>query len=386
MLNNPAKLAGAALAALCAASSACAGAATPAEPTRASLRASPTKPQPVLQVSRVTGHERVATLAMPIYDRARRRELMLQAWYPTRAAKGHIARYYSPAVAQLVAAADHVPVSIVAAIGTHSLSGGRPAPGAHAVLLYSPGSGEMRNDATSLAEDLASHGYLVLALDHPGESRFVQYPDGHIVRGTFVDTGAPSNTREVKIRMADTAAVVRALPALDHHGPLAGSLNLRRVGMFGFSLGGATAAAAMRALPQIKAGVDLDGTLYGTPLSTRLSRPFMLVGDGWHDSRNDDTWRAGWHQLTGYRREIKLRNSGHLSFTDVASFIDSLGHRSRYPVADQRLLLGAIPAPRAIAATRQLLAAFFDHFLQQRPTQGFLDNPHRRNPDLVRIH
>jgi len=48
--------------------------------------------------------------------------------------------------------------------------------------------------------------------------------------------------------------------------------------MFGHSLGGATAAAAMLDDQRIKAGVNLDGTLFGPVVNAGLDRPFMLVG------------------------------------------------------------------------------------------------------------
>jgi len=375
-----------ALAVLCTASSATAS----AQPAVRNRTAVPTRPAastpPKLAVPPTTGPAHVATTAIPVFDAARQRELMIQIWYPTRATRGRPASYFSPRIARLVAASDHIPVSITATIATHALAASKPAPGRHPVVLYSPGSGEMRNDATALVEELASRGFVTVGIDHTGESQFVQFPDGRIVRGTFRDTGPASNTREVRVRVADVAAVLRALPAISRHGLLAGALDLRRIGMFGFSLGGATAAAAMRRLPAIRAGLDLDGTLYGDAVNTPLSRPFLLVGCGWHGSRDDATWRAGWRQLGGFRREIELRRSGHLSFTDIAAFIDRLGLRSRYTRAQQRLLLGTIPAPAAITATRQLITAYFDYFLMHdQHALAMLNAPSRRNRYLVRL-
>jgi predicted dienelactone hydrolase len=65
----------------------------------------------------------------------------------------------------------------------------------------------------------------------------------------------------VRARIGDIAAVIRALPRIDRRGPVSGRLDLSRIGMFGFSLGGAATAAAMHALPQIRVGADLDGGL-----------------------------------------------------------------------------------------------------------------------------
>ena len=376
-----------ALAVLCAAS--CTTTATAQATTSSPTAARPAaNPPPKLAVPPATGPEHVGTIAIAVFDPSRHRELMIQIWYPTRATRGRPAPYFTPAVARLVAAADHVPVSVTTTIATHAFEASKPAPGRHPVVLYSPGSSEMRNDATALAEELASRGFVTVGIDHTGESQFVQFPDGRIVRGTFHDTGTPAstNTREVGVRVADVAAVLRALPAISRHGLLARALNLRRIGMFGFSLGGATAAAAMRQLPAIQAGLDIDGSLYGRAANTPLARPFLFLANGRHSTQDDPSWQSGWRALHGFRREIRLRRSGHLSFTDIVGFIDRLGLRSRYSPRLQRLLFGSIPAPAAITATRQLVTAYFDYFLKHdRHALTMLNTPSQQNRYLLRL-
>ena len=339
---------------------------------------------PKLAVPPPTGPDHVGTIAVPVFDPSRHRELMIQIWYPTRATRGRPAPYFTPAVARLVAAAEHVPVSVTTTIVTHALEASTPAPGRHPVVLYSPGSGEMRNAATAQVEELASRGFVTVGIDHPGDSQFVQFPDGRIVRGTFHDTGCVivCNTREVRVRVADVAAVLRALPAISRHGLLAGALDLRHIGMFGFSLGGATAAAAMRHLPAIQAGLDIDGSLYGDAVTTPLTRPFLLLANSRHNTQDDPSWRSGWRALHGFRREIELRRSGHLSFTDILGFIDTLGLRSRYPPG----LLGTISAPAAVTATRELITAYFDYFLKHdKDALTMLNTPSQQNRYLLRL-
>ena len=67
------------------------------------------------------------------------------------------------------------------------------------------------------------------------------------------------------------------LAQLDTSGRFRGRLDLHAVGMFGFSLGGATAAAAMLVDPRLRAGVDLDGSIYGPVARLGLARPFLLM-------------------------------------------------------------------------------------------------------------
>src|SRR5262249_60630432 len=75
---------------------------------------------PKLAVPPPTGPEHVGTIAVPVFDPSRHRELMIQLWYPTRATRGRPAPYFTPAVARLVAAAEHVPVSVTTTIVTHA--------------------------------------------------------------------------------------------------------------------------------------------------------------------------------------------------------------------------------------------------------------------------
>ena len=49
------------------------------------------------------------------------------------------------------------------------------------------------------------------------------------------------------------------------------------VGVFGHSLGGATAAQLMHDDRRVRAGIDLDGTLYGPVTTAGLDRPFPEV-------------------------------------------------------------------------------------------------------------
>jgi hypothetical protein len=138
----------------------------------------------------------------------------------------------------------------------------------------------------------------------------------------------------------------------------------------------------MRGLPQIRAGVDLDGSLYGRSLSTPLRRPFLLLARDGHTTGSDLSWQSGWSMLHGFRREIGLIGAGHGNFSDAASFVQQLSPGSTDPTG----YYGPIPPDRATAATRQVLVAFFDRFLRgDRRAEALLDRPASVNPDLVRI-
>ena len=103
------------------------------------------------------------------------RRIPVQLWYPAdrrSARKSRPARYALPATSAALAELLAVPVEDVAAIKTNAFAGPdlartrRRLP----VVLFSPGFGVSRLFYSGLAADLASHGYLVAVLEHPGES------------------------------------------------------------------------------------------------------------------------------------------------------------------------------------------------------------------------
>ncbi|MGZ4392251.1 MAG: alpha/beta hydrolase family protein, partial [Gaiellaceae bacterium] len=333
---------------------------------------------PRLSVLPPSGPFHVATISRQISDPARpTHATMIQLFYPTSAAHGRPALYMPKRTADLTAKALHYPAPLVESIETHVLAGAPALPGARPVVLFSPGLTELRSDATALTEDLASRGYIVVALDHPTESAVVEFPDGHIATGSFHDSNDPATSTRlrgqlVEHRIGDIKAVVAALSTLNAQGPLHGRLDLKRIGMFGFSLGGAATASAMRALPQIRAGVDLDGSIYGSALRKPLDRPFLFLARDGHSNQTDTSWAADWKRLRGWRRQIHLIGAGHGDFSDTASFL----HQLNPGATDPSGYYGPINPDQATIATRTMLVAFFDRFLRGATSAGLLlDHP-----------
>jgi Platelet-activating factor acetylhydrolase, isoform II len=354
---------------------------------------------PTLRLPALSGREPVGTRVLRLVDRSRPdrsfrsgyRELMVQLWYPAASRGAGFAPYLPLRIAKTIERTYHLPNGIVAQIRTHARSGAAVARGAHPVLLYSPGSSEMRSDATALVEDLASEGFVVVAIDHTHEGQLVEFPDGRLVRGTFVDTGPASNLRALRVRVADSRFVLDQLPVLDGRGAFAGRLELDRVGMLGFSLGGATAAATMLADPRVKAGADLDGSLYGRVAHAGLRRPFLLMlspipaafkkrcGARCRGLSEFQFFRRFYSHSTGPRFAVELEDSGHESFEDSVWIKPELA--SVDPAVAAQFDVGTIGATNAVAAVSGYLTAFFERYLRGEGTT-VLSNPSRAYPAL----
>jgi dienelactone hydrolase len=194
-----------------------------------------------------------------------------------------------------------------------------------------------RATLTSIGEDLASHGYVVVVIDHTHENSAMTFPDGRLVSLTSRQSriGPPGQrgrdfSRRLKTgRAADVSFVLDEL--LGPNPPRAGAalIDPARIGMAGHSAGGASTIAAMLADQRIRAGSDVDGSTDAPIPELGLSRPFLFFGrDGQYspgDSRAADTWARDWPGLTGWKRWLVVAGAAHASFTDLGLFADQLG-------------------------------------------------------------
>jgi len=202
------------------------------------------------------------------------------------------------------------------------------------VVLFSPGLGGVRTQSTAWAEELASRGYVVAALDHPYDSAVVTLADGRTIRTRVASTGdqAEDNRRAAgwtAVRAADLSFVLTQLGRLDQGeipGLLAGRLDVRRVAATGHSLGGAAALQAARQDARFAAVIDIDG-FPRDPAPRPFKQPVLALT---HDVQPGEepeyiprlTQVLQLSTATGYR--LTVPGSAHLTFTDAPLFMPPL--------------------------------------------------------------
>ena len=281
------------------------------------------------------------------------RELVISAWYPTAATTGERTAYLTRAEAVSLVSYRNVPIEpeLLSSVRTNALRDAPANPNLRGLppVLLSPGFTQPRATLTSIAEDLASHGYLAVAIDHPHE---------RTLRDHRRDPAFWAKVRFV--RALDASFVLDQLLA-DPRWPV----DPDRVGMAGHSAGGAATIAAMLDDPRIRVGANVDGSTDPLIPPTGLDRPFLLLGrDGQYspgDGPAADTWSRDWALLTGWRRWLVLTGAAHASFTDLGLLADQFG-----------IPIGArIPGLRATAITRACLRALFDIHLRGQPQSRF---------------
>src|SRR6202035_968987 len=145
------------------------------------------------------------------------RELMISLWYPAATPGGQRARYMTPAESELQLAGrglTGLPPDTLAAVETSAVSDAPPAGQQRSLplVVLSPGFTSSRSTLTALAEDLASHGYVVAGIDHTYESYATAFPDGRVT--TCLAREAPRSGRGEKVvagRAADVSFVLDEL-------------------------------------------------------------------------------------------------------------------------------------------------------------------------------
>jgi len=180
---------------------------------------------------------------------------------------------------------------------THAVEGGRMLHEntRYPVLLFSHGWGLQSALYTAALEDLASHGYVVAAIDHPYDTAVTVFSDGHIAKFAQDKFDAAAKQphgyidyayERTEIMAADVPFVIDELTRYDNApqlgAPFAGHLNLSRVGAFGHSIGGMVSARACQTDIRIRACIDEDSIDdLGSPFSVIVpgsipKQPFLL--------------------------------------------------------------------------------------------------------------
>ncbi|MFJ1869513.1 dienelactone hydrolase family protein [Streptomyces sp. NPDC088097] len=308
-----------------------------------------------------------------------RRTVVVQLWYPAQKSPAGAqraqylgrteqeARTVSDALARQVGLpgflVDGVPRAHSRSVFDAAVAGGGER---FPVVLFSPGSGGVRTQNTAWAEELAGHGYVVAALDHPYDSAAVVLDDGRTIHTETTSTGDRDKDDRLAVdwtavRAADLGFVLTQLDHLDRGeiaGPLTGRLDTGRVAVTGHSMGGAAALQAARQDRRFDAVIDLDGYPHG-PTSPSLHQPTLALTQAITPATDPDyiprlTEGLKANTATSYR--LTIPGAAHLTFMDGPLYLP--------PVPSIVGSLGRTESPRVVAATT---LAFLDTTLRHTP-------------------
>jgi pimeloyl-ACP methyl ester carboxylesterase len=316
-----------------------------------------------------------------------KRELLVWIWYPSAAGQSAAVDDYLPAEMQ----AEAGPAGGLLKLLTRDLSKVRghsirysevsPQQQSYPVVIMRAGASLEVWNYSTLAEDLASHGYVVVGFDAPYRSFTVVFPDGRVVRRIpennpelcLERTGQEGDrcaNRLLTAWTADIAFVLNRLEqmnASDASGKFTGRLDLTRVGVFGHSFGGAAATLFCHEDSRCKAGIDVDGAPHGSVIQAGIDRPFMfLLSDHSHESGQESS-QVGADIQSIYdrlppdgRAFIEIRGANHYLFSDDGALL-----KSHIVLRTLRMLgIVGVDGRRQLAVTAYCLRSFFDTYLK----------------------
>ncbi|RLK59615.1 platelet-activating factor acetylhydrolase isoform II [Actinokineospora cianjurensis] len=342
--------------------------------TPATATVAPAAGTPVVRLPRPTGVLPVATTAVHVVDQSRvdpwapsprLRELMVQLWYPTWTTRGARAEYADVEVTRSLEAALGAPRDSLRVITPNAVRDGAAVPVRLPLVLFSHGYAGSRATGTALAEDLASHGYLVAAVDHTYEAAAVRFPDGRVIYH-----GLPPEddiAAAIRVRADDLSTVLTELLRRRLVDP-------RRVAAVGHSAGGATAFEAARTDRRIHAALNLDGGL--TSPVAPVPVPALLLTGAWHF----DSWTEWASVQRSWGRHLAVNTMGHYSFTDAPYYVEP-GNLRALPADVFAELFGTVSPTRAVELQRTYVRAFVDRWLRGVPTAVF-DREVARYPEV----
>ncbi|MBL8271745.1 alpha/beta hydrolase family protein [Steroidobacter sp.] len=291
-----------------------------------------------------------------------KRKMMVQVWYP--ASPPADAKRAPYVINPQLYAKDHW-VQKLTSVQTRSVLNApfAAAPSRWPVLLYNHGSGQPQFSATFQTEFLASHGYVVVAIGHPGSSNIERFPDGTSYRNDGQTWQARLNREDrmldresfeygfvnsdLSLFLNDISFVLDRLTTLnaDRNSRFHERLDLSRVGTLGWSLGGVTSLQAARDDARIKAAANLDGWAYGLAgpkgvVTLGSERPVLLMFNpsnaglntppppgGEVDAMNMEASASAAMHFWGLLRRstadwyhVTVARTNHVSFSDLPLF------------------------------------------------------------------
>jgi dienelactone hydrolase len=322
------------------------------------------------------------TITLPQEGASARGRFRLTVWYPAqpssnRAAYGAPDAGFPRRVASLL-------------IASHAALDARVADDADSIpaVMYVASWGGSRSANTALAEDLASHGYAVIALDDPNHDDR-PHPESHLEGLDLSSDAAYARTLAVapRKRAFEARRLSYVLDQLSGAtSPLEARLRQRidfhRVGSLGYSFGGSVAVEACRRDPRFQAAMNLDGWLFeeNEPAAERLHCPYLFISSDDPPPTMEDLQAADPVRRLTARLNLldqtwqqKVLERGGLSIVVARTSHDSFIDDVRYAIL-KRPQNGRNNPDRIASLVGRYGVAFFDATLRGRHS-ALLETP-----------
>ncbi len=354
---------------------------------------------PVPAIPKPGGALKVGTSIFELTDESRKelysgkaeaRSFMVQVWYPAnplpenkKAPWMSRSDIYGPAISTFLNLPpyflDHLalaktPAYIDAPIAETKI----PYP----MILFSHGWNGFNAQNTGQMIQLASRGYVVVAVNHTYGAVATVFPDGRIAYNnpSALPDGAPDADYEIAARKlvqqwaGDLGYTLDQLSIRnnDKSDSYNSKLDFDRIGVYGHSTGGGAAIQFCGIDPRCKALLGMDPFMRPVSaevLANGITQPaFFMFSQGWADlvdSKNNQLFNRFYPNVTDSKGAISINGTKHYDFSDLPLLS---------PIAPQLGLKGPLNGNRVTEIVNAYLIDFFEMTLNGKPSNLFSGN------------
>ena len=310
------------------------------------------------------------------------RKIMIQVWYPTQDNQGEKELYIDYGDIRIKALADKFDYKpflfkSLKRIRTNSLKNAKPnLSRKFPLIIFSHGLGGNRTQNTIMIEELTSHGYVVIGIEHAYDANVSIFNNGDIADyRSGINYERRNNQRltpeefwdirlpQLKTRAADVSFVLDQIESGDFPQDIREIINLDNIGIFGHSFGGATSIYSVYSDNRIDACINLDGWMVVVPddiINNGISQEFMYIGqEQWDEKLNYEKLNK-FIQSNNNSLKILIPGTIHYDYSDTPHMSDAA-----------RLLKksGQLKSKNLKNVLNELILSFFNENLKNKQEQ-----------------
>ncbi|MCK5185596.1 MAG: hypothetical protein KAR43_00600 [Deltaproteobacteria bacterium] len=341
-------------------------------------------------------------------EKNRFRELSVRVWYP--ASPGNQEKrlpYMQTDEARFMAIHLNAPdflLSHFKLIKTDSYLNSEPLKGQFPVIFYSPSGSIVDN--TTLLQELASHGFIVVSVGHPYWNAFYYGEKGQVIpldvenehyksiweeensskvisikeeitnakdlqskkeAQQMLNKYMPQEVADIRLWAGDISFLMDKIEDQAFIGVnILGNIDTSKVGAIGFSKGGAATGQLCVSDKRCKAGINLSGFMFGDAVEKAFTKPFMIMESIEPSCTDcDPICDLFYENSLNVAYMVRLSEARHANFTDL-SLMGGI-----FKLQD---IIGPINGNRFLKIQNDYVLAFFNQYLKGEPSDLLNDS------------